>query len=142
MSRQFNFKPRGLVRQGWSSCAMPRQFDFKPSGLVRQGPAITCKKFVVQTFPWSLKFVVLSKRAWQPSPYLTTSDQGKSLININKMNACPNKILASLLTLLCIMMKNSQTYFKNLAAPTPQDFSRMLSHFQHYVRTGYLMMIR
>ena len=33
------------------------------------------------------------------------------------------------LTLSCIMLQNSQTYFKNLAVFTPQDFKSMFDHF-------------
>ena len=40
------------------------------------------------------------------------------------------------LTLYFIMLKNGQTYFKNLAVFTPQDFKVCLAIFQHYEITG------
>ena len=40
------------------------------------------------------------------------------------------------LALYCIMLKNGQTYFKNLAVFTPQDFSSMLGHFSTLCNKG------
>ena len=37
--------------------------------------------------------------------------------------------LIILLTLSCMMLKNGQTYFKNLVVFTPQDFKSMFEHF-------------
>ena len=41
-------------------------------------------------------------------------------------------LIKRILTLYCIMLKNGQTYFKNLAVFTPQDFKVCLAIFQHY----------
>ena len=38
-------------------------------------------------------------------------------------------IFTILLTLYFIMLKNGQTYFKNIAVFTPQDFESMFGHF-------------
>ena len=41
------------------------------------------------------------------------------------------------LTLYCIMLKNGQTYFKNLAVFTPQDFKSMFGHFSILCNKGF-----
>ena len=35
-----------------------------------------------------------------------------------------------ILTLLCIILKNDQTYFKNVVVFTPQDFQSIFGHFR------------
>ena len=43
------------------------------------------------------------------------------------------------LTLYCIMLKNGQTYFKNLAVFTPQDFYSMFGHFSTLCNKGLMI---
>ena len=51
---------------------------------------------------------------------------------------CPLTIAAKLLTLSCIMLWNGQTYFKNPAVFTPQDFQSMFGHFTTLCMTGLI----
>ena len=38
-------------------------------------------------------------------------------------------MISTVVTLLCIMLKNGQTYFKNLAMSTAEDLKSTFSHF-------------
>ena len=43
------------------------------------------------------------------------------------------------LTLYCIMLKNGQTYFKNLAVFTPHNFKSMFGHFSTLCNKGLML---
>ena len=49
------------------------------------------------------------------------SATGRNISRLSKANAT--------LTIICIMFKNGQRYFKNLAIGTPQDLESIFDHF-------------
>ena len=87
---------------------------------------IVFRIFIKHHFSNRYKWVIFVK------PYLLDINR----INRNQKRTCGvyfafslSCILKKCLTLSCIMLHNGQTYFKNLAWWTPQDFKSMFGHF-------------
>ena len=72
--------------------------------------------------PWEIFFL-------QELPLIETNCKGTPIPPKSPILKVTFLLESAELMSSCIMLKNDQTYFKNLAAFTLQDFKRIIGHF-------------